>query len=79
MNAKLKLSAVSGERSVKITVELPASVFRDLTSYAEAIGRESNQIASDPAKLVAPMIQRFMASDKGFRQVRGQLALRKAV
>lgn len=65
---KLKLSALLDDKPVKITVELPATVFRDLTSYAEAIGRESNQPAPDPTKLIAPMVQRFMATDKGFRK-----------
>lgn len=67
---KLKLSAIPDDRPVKITVELPAAVFKDLQSYAEAIGREGNQPAPDPTKLIAPMVQRFMATDKAFRKAR---------
>lgn len=70
---RLKLSAIPDDKPVKITVELPAAVHRDLVAYAEAVGRESNQPAPDPAKLVAPMIQRFMATDKGFRKAKGQM------
>lgn len=33
---KLKLSAIPDDRPVKITVALPASVFRDLQFYSEA-------------------------------------------
>ncbi|MGO4842738.1 DUF2274 domain-containing protein, partial [Rhizobiaceae sp. 2RAB30] len=29
--------------------------------------------APDPTKLVAPMLQRFMATDKGFRKAKGQM------
>lgn len=67
---KLKLSAIADDRPVKLTVELPAAVHRDLIAYAEAIGRESNQPAPDPTKLVAPMLQHFMATDKGFRKAK---------
>lgn len=72
MTSKLKLSAVPDERPVKDTVELPAAVFKDLQSYAEAIARESKQPAPDPAKLIAPMVARFVATDKAFRKVRNQ-------
>ena len=34
-------------------------------SDAEALGRETGQ-ANEPAKLVAPMLARFMATDRGF-------------
>ncbi len=33
MKLKLKLSTLPGERPVQITVELPATAFRDLQSY----------------------------------------------
>ncbi|RST86623.1 DUF2274 domain-containing protein [Aquibium carbonis] len=68
---KLKLSAIPDDRPVKITVELPAAVHRDLVAYAEILARTSGDAApADPAKLVAPMLQRFMATDKGFRKER---------
>ena len=50
---------------MKLTVELPAALHRDLVAYAEILGRESGQ-AAEPAKLIAPMIARFMATDRGF-------------
>lgn len=71
---KLKLSAILDDRPVKITVELPAAVHRDLVAYAEILARTTGEKTSpDPAKLVAPMLQRFMATDKVFRKARGQL------
>lgn len=65
---KLKLGTLSDDRPVKLTVELPAAVHRDLVAYAEALARETGQVAPEPAKLVAPMIERFMATDRGFRR-----------
>jgi len=62
---KLKLSAVPDDKPVKLTVELPAAVHRDLMAYAEVLGRGTGQ-AVQPAKLVAPMLARFMSTDRAF-------------
>ena len=67
--ANLKLSAVPDDKPVKLTVELPAAVHRDLVAYAEVLGRETGQ-ALEPAKLVAPMLARFMSTDRAFGRMR---------
>jgi hypothetical protein len=68
---KLKLSAIPDDRPVKVTVELPAAVHRDLIAYAEILGRMAGEkTPPDPSKLVAPMLQRFMATDRAFAKVR---------
>jgi hypothetical protein len=66
---KLKLTSVPDERPIKLTVELPAALHRDLKAYAEIIGRENGQTL-DPTKLIAPMLARFIASDRGFAKAR---------
>jgi hypothetical protein len=63
--AKLKLTAVPDDRPVKLTVELPAAVNRDLVAYAEVLGRQSGQTI-EPAKLIPPMLARFMSTDRAF-------------
>lgn len=68
--ARLKLGALDDDRPVKVTLELPAKTHRDLVSYAEALTRESGQPISDPGKLIAPMLARFMATDRAFAKVR---------
>lgn len=67
--AKLKIGALPDDKPVKVTVELPASVHRDLVAYAEILARESGQ-PNQPAKLIAPMLARFMATDRGFAKSR---------
>jgi hypothetical protein len=67
---KLKLGTVENQKPVKLTIELPGPVHRNLVAYAEAIGRESGQPAPDAAKIVAPMIERFMATDRAFARAR---------
>jgi hypothetical protein len=66
---KLKLSSVQDDKPVKLSVELPAAVHRDLLAYAEVLGRMSDQ-AVEPAKLVAPMLARFMSTDRAFLRAR---------
>jgi hypothetical protein len=68
--AKLKLSAIEDDKPVRLTLELPASVHRDLLAYANALGRESGQGAVEPVKLIAPMLARFMATDRAFIRAR---------
>ncbi|WP_048649006.1 DUF2274 domain-containing protein [Nitratireductor soli] len=67
---KLKLGPLIDEKPVKITVELPASLHRDLVAYGDAMGREHGQGAIEPYKLVVPMLERFIATDRGFTKLR---------
>jgi hypothetical protein len=69
--AKLKLGAITDDKPVKVTHELPANVHRDLVAYAE-LALESGQPAGDPVKLIAPMLARFMATDRAFARARRQ-------
>ena len=68
--AKLKLGAIVDEKPVKLTVELPIGVHRDLLAYAEVLARETGQEITEPTKLIAPMLARFMATDRVFAKIR---------
>ncbi|MET4036649.1 MULTISPECIES: DUF2274 domain-containing protein [unclassified Bradyrhizobium] len=68
--AKLKIGTLPDDKPVKVSVELPASVHRDLVAYAKALAGESGQAVADPGKLIAPMLARFMATDRGFAKLR---------
>ena len=72
--AKLKLSAIDDDRPVKVTVELPARLHRDLVAYREVLARETGRPVADPAKLIAPMVQRFIATDRAFAKARRQVS-----
>jgi len=67
---KLKLGPLADDRPVKLTVELPAAVYRDLAAYAAALAAETGGEAVSPEKLVSPMLAKFMASDRGFSRRR---------
>lgn len=67
---KLKLGPLADDKPVKLTDELPALVHRDLVAYAEALARETGQPIDAPSKLIVPMIERLMATDRGFAKAR---------
>jgi len=67
---KLKLGPLTDDKPVKISVELPATVHRDLAAYAHVLGWTTGQTAPDPSKLIVPMIERFMATDRAFAKAR---------
>lgn len=69
---KLKLGAISDDKPVRVTIDLPAALHRDLTAYAEVLSRETGQRV-DLLKLIAPMLERFMATDRVFARVRKSL------
>jgi hypothetical protein len=53
-----------------MTIEVPATVHRNLVAFAEALARETGQPIAEPAKLIAPMLTRFMATDRAFAKAR---------
>jgi len=67
---KLKLGPLVEDKPVKVTVELPGALHRDLIAYAEVLARESGQPTADPVRLIVPMLVRFIATDRGFSRVR---------
>lgn len=46
--SKLKLGPIAEDKPVKITLDLPGALHRDLSAYAEALGRESASPSSTP-------------------------------
>lgn len=67
--SKLKLSAIEDDKPVRLTIDLPAAVHRDLGVYAEALAQGGGK-AVEPAKLIPPMLARFMATDRAFAKLR---------
>ncbi|MUZ65651.1 DUF2274 domain-containing protein [Agrobacterium vitis] len=67
---KLKLGAIPDDKPVKVTLELPVSLHRNLTAYAAALGEEHGQVIADPLKLIVPMLERFIATDRAFAKTR---------
>ncbi len=68
--AKLKLGPIANDKPVKVTVELPAALHHDLVAYGEILGREAGQPPADPVRLIVPMLERFIVTDRGFATAR---------
>jgi len=67
---KLKLGPIADDKPIRITVELPAALHRDLTDYGRLLAEGGTPI--EPAKLIVPMLERFVATDRGFAKARRQ-------
>jgi len=68
---KLKLGSLVDDKPVKLNVELPAPIHRDLVAYGELLARTTGAAGSiEPVKLIAPMLDRFMSTDRAFAKAR---------
>lgn len=67
---KLKLGPIPNEKPVKLAIELPATLHRDLVAYGEILGRQAGQESIVPSRLIVPMLERFIATDRGFAKAR---------
>ncbi len=67
--AKLKLGPIPDEKPVRITAEIPAEVHRDLVAYARVLGQQTGR-TYELGQLVAPMLKRFMDTDREFAKAR---------
>jgi hypothetical protein len=71
--SRLRLGPVVEEKPVKITIELPGPLFAKLGEYAEVHAKETGLAAPLAVeRLVAPMLERFMATDRGFARLRSR-------
>ena len=65
--SRLRLGPILEEKPVKLTIELPGALFRQLGDYARVHAAENG--LTEPVsveRLIAPMIERFIMSDRGF-------------
>ena len=68
---KLKLGSLVDDKPVKLNVELPASIYRDLVAYGELLAKTTGAAGPiEPVKLIAPMLQRFLTTDRAFVKAR---------
>ena len=68
--SKLKLNAIEDDKPVRLTIDLPAAVHRDLVFYAEVLGQGTGKATVEVVRLIPPMLARFMATDRAFAKLR---------
>ena len=76
--SKLRLGPILDEKPIKMSIEIPAALHRSLKLYAAAIARENGGPTMEPAKLVAPMLERFIQGDKAFRSMQNPKPSKKS-
>ena len=64
--ANLKIAALPDDKPVKLTIDLPAAVQRDLLAYAQSLVPESKKPETELPRLVVAMVIKFMSSDRAF-------------
>ena len=69
---RLKLTDITDEKSVRLTLELSTRLHRRLIEYGVALNGGVQQGAPEPSALIAPMLERFMSSDREFAKTRRQ-------
>lgn len=67
---RLKLADLADEKPVRVTVELSARLHRDLLAYAAAINGGETKGAPAIERIVPPMLDRFIATDREFAKAR---------
>lgn len=67
---RLKLADLANEKPVRLTVEVPARLHRELLAYASALNGGEAKGAPTPERLIPPMIERFIATDRSFAKSR---------
>lgn len=67
---RLKLSDITDQKPVRLTIELPARLHRELLAYGVVLNNGEEKDAPAPERLIPPMIERFIATDRGFARLR---------
>jgi len=63
---KLKISSLQDDKPIKLTLEIPARLHRDLLAYCNLLAREEGEKSASPEKLIVPMVEHFIKGDKVF-------------
>ena len=67
---RLKLADLADEKPVRVTVELSSRLHRELVAYAVAINGGETKGAPTVERIIPPMLERFVSSDREFAKVR---------
>lgn len=67
---RLKLADLADEKPVRLTVEVSARLHRELLAYATVLNGGNTKDSPTPERLIPPMIERFIATDRSFGKAR---------
>ena len=67
---RLKLEDLADEKPARLTVEVSARLHRELLAYAAVFNGGEAKGAPTPERLIPPMIERFIATDRSYAKTR---------
>lgn len=67
---RLKLSDLPSEKPVRLTLEIPARLHRELAAYAQAVNGGNPEGAPAIELIIPAMLDRFIATDREFAKSR---------
>ncbi len=67
---RLTLADLADEKPVRLTVEVSARLHRELLAYAAVLDGGDAKGAPTPERLIPPMIERFIATDRSYAKSR---------
>lgn len=67
---RLKLSDLADEKPMRLTIEVSARLHRELLAYAIVLNGGDTKGAPPPERLIPPMIERFIATDRSYAKGR---------
>lgn len=67
---RLKLADLADEKPVRLNVEVSARLHRELLAYATVLNGGDATGAPTPERLIPPMIDRFIATDRSYAKSR---------
>lgn len=67
---RLKLADLADQKPVRLSVELSARLHRELLAYAVVLNGGDAKGAPTPERLIPPMIERFIATDRSYAKAR---------
>ncbi|MCL6250092.1 DUF2274 domain-containing protein [Altererythrobacter sp. KTW20L] len=70
---RLKLADIADEKPVRMTLEIPAKLHRDLAAYAVAVNGGDPKGAPTVERLAPAMLERFITTDRAFAKARRTL------
>jgi hypothetical protein len=67
---RLKLEDLADQKPVRLTVEVSARLHREMVAYATALNGGDAKGAPTPERLIPPMIERFISTDRSYAKSR---------
>ena len=67
---RISLADIADEKPVRLTIEIPARLHRELMSYCAALGAGQNGALPPPERVVPAMVEKFIATDRSYARQR---------